>query len=97
MRFISFVTVHALFKGYAPSKIMQAHISKLLQIVDAYVEQYQMFKDESTVTRILLEANVDSLMSVVYKEYNDLTMEVRQTQLTETQPDTRKNTLRLCG
>jgi hypothetical protein len=39
-----------------------------------------MFKNESTVTRILLKANVDSLMSVVYKEYNDLTVEVRQKQ-----------------
>ena len=56
---------------------MQSHIIKLLQIVYAYVEQYQMFKNESTVTRMLLKVNVDSLMSAIYKEYNDLTMEVR--------------------
>jgi len=59
---------------------MQSHIIKLLQIVYAYVEQYQMFKNESIVTRILLKVNIDSLMSVINKEYNDLTMEVRQKQ-----------------
>ena len=59
---------------------MQSHIIKLLQIVYTHLEQYQMFKDESTVTRMLLKVDVDSLMSVIYKEYNDLTMEVRQKQ-----------------
>ena len=37
-----------------------------------------MFKNESTVTRMLLKVNIDSLISVIYKEYNDLTIEVRQ-------------------
>ena len=52
---------------------MQSHIFKLLQIVYAYVEHYQMFKDESAVTRILLKV-------IIYKKYNDLTIEVRQKQ-----------------
>ena len=45
-----------------------------------YVVQYQSFKDELTIIRVLLKANIDSLKARLYKEYYGYTSEVKSKQ-----------------
>ena len=48
-----------------------------------YVVQYQAFKDELTIIRLLRKANIDSWTARLYKEYNGYTSEVKSKQVNQ--------------
>ena len=59
------------------AKTTLSRVTIALQIARAQIAQYQSFKDDTIITRILLKTNIDSLMRTIYVEYNCLADETK--------------------